>query len=352
VLGRSPPKATVEGLPVRLASRPPLARLLAIDAAIGSGRCPNATSLGLELEVSPRTIYRDIDLLRDQLHAPVAFDPSKNGYRYKEPNYRLSTVRLTEGELVALAVAERVLEQYRGTPFEENLRKAFARICAWLPDSVTMDLAALGDTFSVQPAAPDLLDLQTFSVLTEAVQQHRQLTLRYWTASRNALGQRFVDPYHLALLNHDWYLIGFDHRRKRILLFKVARVRSARATGKTFAAPADFDINDYMGDSFRAMRGAEHHQVELRFSAGVAGRVAEKIWHRSQQTESLPGGELILRFQLSDLREVKGWILSWGAEVVVLEPEELRRQVQGETRQVLRKYRRNAKFLRRRGCRP
>jgi predicted DNA-binding transcriptional regulator YafY len=77
-----------EGPPVRLASRPPLARLLTIDAAIGNGSCPTATALALQLEVSPRTIYRDIDLLRDQLHAPLVFDPRRNGYRYTEPNYR------------------------------------------------------------------------------------------------------------------------------------------------------------------------------------------------------------------------------------------------------------------------
>jgi predicted DNA-binding transcriptional regulator YafY len=324
---------------VRLASRPPLARLLAIDAAIGNGSYPTATALALQLEVSPRTIYRDIDLLRDQLQAPVIFDPRRNGYCYTEPNYRLPAVRLTEGELVALAVAERVLQQYRGTSFEADLRQAFARICGWLPESVTVDLAALGDCFSVQPAATDLLDLETFRVLTEGVRRRRQLTIRYWTASRNATGQRRVDPYHLTLLKHDWYLIGLDHQSRQVRTFKAVRVRAARPTGATFDVPADFDINNYLGDSFRALRGSGRHRVALRFSARVAGQVAEKHWHRTQETESMPGGELLLRFQLSELREVKAWVLSWGREVEVLEPAELREMVREELREMARQYR-------------
>lgn len=271
--------------------------------------------------------------------APLKFDDRHHGYFYTEPDFRLSYFRITEGELLALAVAQRVLEQYRGTPFEEDLRRAFSRICAWLPASVTVDLAALGDAFSVQPAATDPLDLDTFRILAEGVRQHRQLALRYWTASRNSVGQRRVDPYHLALLNHDWYLIGFDHLRKQVRIFKAVRVRSARATEKKFKVPADFDINEYLGDSFRALRGSEHHRVVLRFSPAVAGRVAEKIWHRTQQTESLPGGGLILRLALSDLREVKGWILSWGAEVEVLEPAELRQEMRQELGRMVGKYR-------------
>jgi predicted DNA-binding transcriptional regulator YafY len=240
---------------------------------------------------------------------------------------------------VALAVAERVLEQYRGTSFEADLRQAFARICSWLPEAVTVDLAALGDCFSVQPAASDLLDLDTFRVLAEGVRRRRQLTIRYWTAARNATGQRRVDPYHLALLKHDWYLIGHDHQSRQVRTFKAVRVRAAQPTGKTFDVPADFDIDNYLGDSFRALRGTGSHRVVLHFSAAVAGQVAEKHWHRTQQTESMPGGGLLLRLQLSELREVKAWILSWGREVEVLEPAELRAMVREELRDVARRYR-------------
>src|SRR5262245_8629434 len=70
-------------------SRPLLARLAAIDQAIRAGHWPNASTLARTLEVSPRTIQRDLTFLRDRLAAPIAFDPVHNGYAYTDKEYRL-----------------------------------------------------------------------------------------------------------------------------------------------------------------------------------------------------------------------------------------------------------------------
>jgi len=78
-----------------------------------------------------------------------------------------------------------------------------------------------------------------------------------------------------------------------------------------------------MRGSFRAIRGDGSHHVALRFAPESAGRVAEKQWHASQTLEPQPDGSLIVRFQVTDLREIKRWVLSWGAECEVLEPREL-----------------------------
>jgi predicted DNA-binding transcriptional regulator YafY len=97
------------------ATRPSLERFAALDRALRAGRFPNATTLAGELEVSPRTVQRDIEFLRDRWGAPIAFDPARNGYSYADPTYRLAAVTLTEGELVGLFLAERVL-RHASTP--------------------------------------------------------------------------------------------------------------------------------------------------------------------------------------------------------------------------------------------
>ena len=66
----------------------------------------------------------DVDYLRYQLRAPLEFDRTRNGFRYTEPAYRLPYFQLTEGELVALMLCERILAKYEGTPFEADLRRA------------------------------------------------------------------------------------------------------------------------------------------------------------------------------------------------------------------------------------
>jgi CRISPR-associated endonuclease/helicase Cas3 len=121
-------------------------------------------------------------------------------------------------------------------------------------------------------------------------------------------------------------------------MFAPQRVREVRRTGERFVPPADFDIAAYLAGSFGAVRGEGRHKVELWFAPRAAGRVAERVWHPSQQAERQADGGLVLRLEVTDLREVKRWVLWWGAECRVLGPEELRRAVEEELRRALGLY--------------
>jgi predicted DNA-binding transcriptional regulator YafY len=324
---------------MRLSSRPPLERIARIDQAVRAGAWPNASTLARELEVSPRTVQRDLLFLRDRLKAPLEFDPVQNGYRYSSPDYRLPFFRLTQGELVALFLAERLLRQYRGTPYESDLERAFARLTAGLAEEVSLNLAELAATLSVTPTVVAEQDLATFRTLSGAVAGRRRLELEYWTASRDEVTRRQVDPYHLTLIESDWYLIGYCHLRQCVRMFSVVRVRSAGETGETFERPGDFSVQAYLGNSFRAVRGeGPGYRVALRFTPGSAGRIAEKSWHRSQEAERTADGGLVLRLEVSELVEVKRWVLFWGADCEVLEPAELREQIVEELRRLREVY--------------
>jgi predicted DNA-binding transcriptional regulator YafY len=313
-------------------SRPPLARIMAIDRAIRSGGWPNASKLANELEVTPRTVRRDITYLRDQLHAPVEFDPVRNGYRYSEPTFRLPYLQLTEGELVAVLLAERLLRQYRGTPFEGDLKRAFAKMTVLLPDAVSVRLDAAADCLSVLPSVQTTYDPATFEALARAAVGRHSVEMVYWTAGRNATTSRGFDPYTLMLRDEGWYAVGRCHHRNEVLVFALQRVRSLRETGETFDSPPDFRVEDYMGGSFRAVRGDGDHRVVLRFTSGFAGRIAERIWHPSQSVEWMKDGGLILRLVVSDLREIVRFVMYWGAECQATEPAELREAIFHECR--------------------
>ncbi|MBV8382995.1 MAG: WYL domain-containing protein [Planctomycetaceae bacterium] len=248
----------------------------------------------------------------------------RNGYYYREPVYRLPFLPATEGELVALMLAEQLLRQYRGTPYERDLRRAFAKMTALLPDEVTVRLDEAADCLSVMPAVEIAYDPEAFAALASALARRRRAEMVYWTAGRNVTTSRMLDPYHLMLKDEAWYAIGLDGYRGEVRVFAVQRIRSVRETGETFDRPADFRVEDYMGGSFRTVRGEGHYQVELRFAPEFAGRIAEKVWHPSQEIEPTPDGALILRLQVSDLREVKRWVMFWGPDCEVLGPEELR----------------------------
>src|SRR5262245_23061040 len=145
--------ATGRRLAMYLAARPPLRRIMVIDHAMRANRWPNTERLAEELDVTVRTVRRDIAYLRYQLRAPIRFDPVQNGYHYSEPSFRLPFLQLSQGELIALYLAERLLRQLEGTPFEANLRQAIEKVSTMLADGVSDRLDAMAGMLACLNAA-------------------------------------------------------------------------------------------------------------------------------------------------------------------------------------------------------
>jgi predicted DNA-binding transcriptional regulator YafY len=325
---------------VKTAVRFSLERIAALDRAVRAGEFPNAGTLADRLEVGRRTVQRDIEFLRDRLGMPLEYDPARHGYYYTDPTYPLPLLALTEGELVALFLAERVLAQYRGTPYAPDLARAFHKITAGLTDRVTIDLGHLDRLHSFRTTAAPELDPELFRRLDAAIRRRDRLRLRYYSASRDEETAREVDPYHLASVDGQWYLVGYCHLRGAVRMFAPGRIRSLEEAGATFEPPADFRIDDYLARSFSVLRGEEGevNRVSLRFSGEAVRYVRERTWHPSQTMEATPEGDLIVGLAVSHLREVARWVLSWGADCEVLEPPVLRDGVAAESARVVASY--------------
>jgi len=303
-------------------SRPPLERMLRIHQALLAGGYPNASKIARDIEVSTKTIHRDIEFMRDRLNLPVEFDASRNGYFYDGEVSSFPTMQITEGEIFALVVAEKALQQYRGTSFERPLISAIRKMEQALPDTISVDLADIGRTISFRTRAEPILNLQIFDVLAKAVAQRRQLELQYRKPGQSAEA-RIVDPYHLANINGEWFLFAYDQARKDIRTFAPVRIQSAKPTGKTFERSQKFSLEKRLRDSFGVHSGDGKFEVLIRFAPRAADYVREKKWHPSQTLRELANGGLELKLNLSSLGEVQRWVLSWGGDARVLQPPEL-----------------------------
>ena len=312
-----------------LAARPVLARMLVIDQALRAGSWPNARTLGERLEVHPRTIQRDIDYLRDQLHAPIAFDARRNGYHYTEHSYCLPYFQMTEGELVALFLAEQLLRQYRGTPYGPDLARVFAKITAGLNDPIEVDGHRLSKAISFRATAPPMFDDSIIRTLIAAIVRHRRVVIDYWTASRDTESRREVDPYHLMSCDNQYYLIAYCHLREGIRQFVPGRIRAIEMTDTVFTPSDSFQVDAYLADSLAVFRGddAVLFRVRLRFTGAAARYARERLWHPAQKTETTANGDLLLSFEVSHLREAERLVLSWAPDCEALDPPELRAQV-------------------------
>ncbi len=308
--------------------------MLRIHQALQVGGFPNASQLAREVEVSTKTIHRDIEFMRDRLNLPVEFDASHNGYFYTGEVSGFPTMQITEGEIFALVVAEKALQQYRGTSFEKPLLSAIKKMEQALPDTISLNLADIERTISFRTRAEPILNLEIFDTLAKAVAQRQQLELHYRKPG-HATEKRLVDAYHLANINGEWYLFAYDHARKDLRTFVPTRIQSVQPTGKTFERTQKFSLEKRLRDSFGVHAGEGEFEVVIRFAPRAADYIREKKWHPSQTLRDLKDGGAELKMKLSSLAEVERWALSWGGEAKVLKPKELVESVKNAARKIL-----------------
>lgn len=316
-------------------SRPPLERMMRIHQEIASGTYPNATKLAAAFEVSVKSVQRDLDFMRDRMNLPIEYDPRQFGYYYTEPVSGFPTLQITEGELVALLIAEKALEQYRGTSFEKPLLSALKKVSAQLPETVSFNISDWDKTISFRTSAEPILNLEIFDALARAAAARRQIQFEYRKPGQKKPELRVVDPYHLANINTEWFLFGFDHARKDVRTFVPARVSNVKQTGKTFPRPEKFSLEERLYDSFGVVSGEGEFNVTIRFDEFAAGYIREKRWHPSQRLRDLRNGGVELQMKLSSLTEVQRWVLGWGGHAKAITPAELASSVRKAARAML-----------------
>ena len=160
-------------------SRPPLQRMLKIHDELRRDALVNCTKLMKSLEVSRKTVVRDIAFMRDQLNLPIEFDAQIQAYRYTHPVNAFPTVHVTEGELLALLVAQRALQQYRGTPFHRQLEIAFEKLAGGLRDRISFSPADELRAVSFKNIGLGKTDLAVFNALSAAVLRQEEVTFDY-----------------------------------------------------------------------------------------------------------------------------------------------------------------------------
>ena len=301
--------------------------MLRIHDELRRGALVNCTKLMKALEVSRKTVVRDIAFMRDRLDLPIEFDSQIQAYRYTHPVNAFPTVHVTEGELLALLVAQRALEQYRGTPFHRQLEVAFGKLAGGLRDRISFSPADELRAVSFKNIGLGKTDLTVFNTLSRAVLRQEEVSFPYRKPGDPKKSVRRVHPYHLANRENSWYLIGFDLERNALRTFALPRIGEVSVEKATFTRPLDFSPEKFFANALGVLGGEGNFQVIVRFTAAVAERVREREWHDSQEMLELPGGALELKLRLGALVEVEQWVLGWGAAAEVIAPSELRESV-------------------------
>ena len=187
--------------------------MMRMHERLKAGRYPNCRKLADELEVSSKTVQRDIDFMRYRLGLPIEYDQLHFGFYYTEPVASFPNVEISEGELVALYVGQKALAQYKGTSFEAPLSTAFRKITDGLRDTISMTWSDLDSAISFRNTGRSTADVHLFEQLSHAVFKQLEVRFDYKKPDAARYEQRYVQPYHLGCVENLWYLFAFDFDR-------------------------------------------------------------------------------------------------------------------------------------------
>ena len=309
------------------ATRMPIARMKAIYEAIKSERRPNCSVLAKKLEVSSKTVQRDIDYMRYQLDLPIEFDQERNGFFFSEPVAHFPLVHITESELVALLVARKAIEQYANTPFQKPLAAAFQKLSTGLEGQINFNWQELEHTFDFRPIGIPQQNLAVFETVAAALREERELELQYRKLESKRPELRRVQPYSLICIENQWYLRAWDLVRRDLRIFHVGRIGQAKKLPHRFKRPAGFDINESFIDTIGVYIGTKPENMVLRFSGWAATVINERVWNPSQSIREREDGTVELKLKISINPELERWLWSWGDAVEVIAPVTLRDSV-------------------------
>lgn len=304
-------------------------RLLAIVLELQVRGKRRAEDLAARFETSKRTIYRDIQAL-SEAGVPVVAQPGQ-GYSLME-GYFLPPMSFSADEAVLLLLGLDSMSGSFDKQYGEAARTTADKIEAVLPEAVREDVARLRTGLTVVPFHISPAENEKLGVLRRAIFECRPVRFHYTTkfdesgTPREAV--RDVEPYRLIKAGY-WYLAGHCRFRNDARFFRLDRMADVTLLEGRFERPPKSLV-----DTFRMERGERKMTVKLLFSQSVARWVREERIHAEYENRDTPEG-LVMTLKVYHEGELLRWLLGWGGNVKVLEPDSLRLKVIEEAKKIL-----------------
>jgi predicted DNA-binding transcriptional regulator YafY len=269
-----------------------------------------------------RTIWRDLAAIQEAgfpLYSEK--DGQKSRWSFVEGYTFHLPVPFTVTELMSLYFYRDILRIFKDTVFYESLDELFRKVRSTLPQESLSYLRRIEQAFHIgfKPFKDYSSFKEVIKQINEAVLSLRVLEMRYYSMSSKRETTRKVDPYKVWFFNGTLYLIGWCHVHDEIRMFVLDRIRLLHVTDQRFIPPDDFDLDEYMRDSF----GVIHTDVEkvvIKFDPSLERYLKENIWHPSQVFKKDKDGSVVLAMEVGGLVEVMSWVLGFGRQAEVLEP--------------------------------
>ncbi|HUG25536.1 helix-turn-helix transcriptional regulator [Piscinibacter sp.] len=321
-------------------------RFYKIELLLRSRGCVSFDALRAELDVSPATLKRDLQYLRDRLSAPIVYDRFDNGYRFeagdgstKAPRQELPGVWFSETEIHALLTMHQLLA---GLDDDGVLARHLQPMMDKLQGMLGADESEARELMrrvKVISTARRRVPSRHFELLGSALVQRKRVWLRYFKRSDRRVSEREVSPQRLVNYRNTWYLDAWCHASDGLRRFALDAVQEARPLETKARHVAVKDLEAQLDAGYGIYGGgAKVSWATLLFSAEAAQWVANEEWHAQQKAHWRDDGRYELQVPYSDPTELAMDILRHGDSVEVIGDKALVASIAQRLRQASRLY--------------
>lgn len=323
----------------------PAIRLQTLREILNSTGGATIADIAERLDVTTRTVIRYLRAL--EASGVPLYEDRETGSRATVwrimPSARQGAVTLSTTQMLALALGRRVFSFLDGTGFAEDLNELFDRLEATLRRQEFAVARNLDRKLWDRNEAPHRYEgrIDDLNDIVTALLREERLRVRHGSVGK--WSTPFVlEPYSLIVFRKGLYLVGFSHHHQGIRTFSLDGMREIEwLKGDRFEYPAEDAYHpQQLADGAWGIITGPETRIRIRFSKKVARYIRRRQWHSTQKITELPGGGCEIEATVAGTTEIVPWVLEWGAEAEVLEPQSLRDEIAQELKGALAKYER------------
>ncbi|MCZ8130763.1 MAG: WYL domain-containing protein [Steroidobacteraceae bacterium] len=285
-------------------------------------------SLCAALGAAPATVKRLIRFVRDELGAEVRFDREQGGYVLDRTSGAGPLLGPSYGarELSALLTAHELLAQIPPGVFKRETAALRAQLQSLLYKKPTGSREVQKRVRLRLPQVRELCE-DVFRTVIAGLSAQRRLRVRYRSRYKGEERTRTVSPLRLTFYRSNWYLAAWCHSARDLRVFSLDRIATAEPTPLPNQPFDEEKLEARLSSGYGIFEGKADQVAKLKFSPAAARWVADEEWHPEQATYRQPDGGVILHVPYRHATELLMDVLRYGADVEVLGPPELRREV-------------------------
>jgi len=301
-----------------------ISRILRLISLLRSRRYYTADEIAERLEVSKRTVYRDLNVL-EQAGIPYYYDADTGGYHILD-SFFLPPVSFSFEEALALIL----LSDFENAKLPViECTKAIEKIESLLPNELRKHITSAEKRIYIKQLPvtdPDTYREDCYLKIHKAMEKRRAIKCRYYSRLDKACIETEFEPYNIFFAKRAWYVAGkfYGNNTEDIRILKLNRFETVELTDRTYVIPEDYGITKLLGNAWNIIKGDTTYQIKIYFDPQVIENVMDTKWHPTQKIRKLRDGGIEFSVTVDGLDEIVWWILGYGYFAKVIEPPELK----------------------------